>query len=384
MAHEADEDREQVGRIVDDLRAAAKSYTIDDMRSGGWFERFLHHCVETYAKKVNAQYFADRYPGLPPDVVVSRQITLAKRYAALEGGLSGGAYSTAVAFTLGSGGGASPVAGPAALASFTVDLLFTTQLQFRLAYDMAVLYGVPIDVDDPEDLVDLMKVAFGVKAGALAQEALLKVAPEAVRQGTRAVFKGALLKFLQGLPVIGKHLLQRNLVKFAIPFVSIPLSAGMNYLWTAAIADRARDVFRNRAALHEEARNLVASGDRHMLLLKTVWFIAKADGKYSEGEAMLLRSITTQLAAHGESEEVLTEFAATVNLDLASLATDIEPLEQAEREQLFHAAVVAAAVDREVHKREVDALAELATICGVAFAPADVHREVERLRGGGH
>jgi uncharacterized protein (DUF697 family) len=376
-----DGDKKEVNRVIDDLRAAAKSYTVDDIRDGGWFVRFLHHCIDTYAKKVNAQYFKDKYPGLPPDIVVSRQVALAKKYAAIEGGLSGGAYSAAVAATITSGGGASPITGPAALASFTVDLLFTTQLQFRLAYDMAVLYGAPIDVDDPEDLVDLLGVAFGIKAGEIAREALLKAAPEAVRQGVRAVFKGAVLEFMRALPVIGKYLLQRNLIKFAIPIVNIPLSAGMNYWWTGSIAKRAREIYRDRAALDEAATKLVASVHDHRLLLRVVWFITQADGRYSEGEAVLMRSIARQLAAHGESDEILKEFEGTINLDISSIAADVNALSVPMREHLFHAAVVGAAADREVSPAEVDALTLLATMCGVGFEPTDAKREVERLRG---
>ena len=373
--------RQEVKQLLDDLRDAAKSYTADDIRGGGWFVRFLRHCIDTYAKKVNAQYFKDRYPGLPPDPVVARRIALAKKYAALEGGLSGAVYSAALAAIVGSGGGASPLTLPAAVASFTADLLFTTQLQFRLAYDMAILYGVDIDVDDPEDLVDLLRVAFGIKAGAVANEALLKVAPKAVQAVVKGVYKGALLEFMHALPVIGRYLLQRNVVKFAIPIVNVPLSAGMNYWWTGAIAKRARALYRNRAALNEEAIKLVASVDHHGLLLRTVWFITQADGKFAEGEAILMRSITKQLAAHGEADDVLKELEGTINLDVSSLAVDIKALSEPMREHLFHAAVVGAAADGEAHKLEITALTALATMCGVTFEPSDVKSEIERLRG---
>jgi len=377
----SDPNREDVHRVLDDLRAAARSYTVDDIRGGGWFVRFLHHCIETYAKKVDAQYFKDKYPGLPPAVIVERQIALAKNYAAIEGGLSGAAYSAAVVTTIGSGGGSSPITLPAAALSFTADLFFTTQLQFRLAYDMAVLYGVPIDVDDPEDLVDLLKVAFGIKAGELAQQAVSKLAPQAVKAGVKGVFKGAVLEFMKALPVVGKYLLQKNIVKFAIPVVNVPLSAGMNYWWTHAIAKRARSIYHGQAALNEEAIKLVASVEDHALLLRTVWFIANSDGKYAEGEAILMRCIAKQLAAHGESDEVLKEIEGTINLDAAALAADIKAMPEAAREHLFHAAVIGAAADREVHAREIEALTSLAATCGVAFEPGDVKREVERLRG---
>jgi len=63
------------------------------------------------------------------------------------------------------GGGASPLTLPVAATTFTVDLLYVSRLQIRLAYDLAVIYRAPIDIDDAEDLYDLLRVAFGIKAG---------------------------------------------------------------------------------------------------------------------------------------------------------------------------------------------------------------------------
>jgi hypothetical protein len=143
--------------------------------------------------------------------------------------MSASAYSLAVVATLGSKGGASPITVPAAILSFTADLLFVSRLQLRLAYDLSVLYGHPVDLDDPEGLVALIKVAFGVKAGEELQNAAAKLVPEAVRQGVKQVAKGPALHALKALPVVGKLLLQRNIIKMAIPGVAIPLSTGLNY-----------------------------------------------------------------------------------------------------------------------------------------------------------
>lgn len=379
----ADDDRKHVEGMFEELREAAKAYTVDDIRGGNWFVRLLHLSLDAYAKKVDAEYFRKKYPGMPPDLVVTRQIDLAKRYAMIEGGLSAGAYSTAVALTIGAGGGPSPVTLPAAALSFVADLTFTSQLQLRLAYDIAVLYGVPIDTNDPEDLVDLLKVAFGVKAGELARDAVSRLAPEAVRQGVKGIFKGAALEFVKALPVVGKYLLQRNIIKFAIPLVNIPLSAGLNYWWTGAIAKRAKAIFRNRAVLDEEAMKLVASLDDHAsLLVRTLWFISNADGKQSEGETLLLRSVGKHLAEHGQAEDVLKELESTISLDRARLEADIKALPEGIRGHLFHAAVVGAAADHELHEKEVESLRDLADTCGVAFDPADVKREIQRLQGG--
>jgi hypothetical protein len=84
------------------------------------------------------------------------------RYAA---GLSAGACSAAIAATLGSLGGASPATVPAAVATMMADVAFITRLQLRLAYDVAVLYRVPLDLSDPDDMWKLIRVAFTIKRG---------------------------------------------------------------------------------------------------------------------------------------------------------------------------------------------------------------------------
>ncbi|MGH3405171.1 MAG: hypothetical protein ACRDRJ_22105 [Streptosporangiaceae bacterium] len=77
---------------------------------------------------------------------------MAARYAALEGGLSAGAYTAAIAAIIGSLGGASPATVPAAVATVMVDVAFITRLQLRRAYDVAILYRVPLDLTDPDDM----------------------------------------------------------------------------------------------------------------------------------------------------------------------------------------------------------------------------------------
>jgi hypothetical protein len=87
---------------------------------------------------------------------------MAARYAA---GLSAGACSAAIAATPGSLGGASPATVPAAAATMMADVAFITRLQLRLAYDVAVLYRVPLDLSDPDDMWKLIRVAFTIKRG---------------------------------------------------------------------------------------------------------------------------------------------------------------------------------------------------------------------------
>lgn len=373
-------DEEHVKARFEELKEAAKSYSIDDIKSGNWFVRFLHHALHSYAKKVDAEYFRKKYPGLPPDLVVERQTTLAKRYATIEGGLSAGAYSAAVAATIGSGGGASPLTLPGAALSFVADMTFTTQLQLQLAYDMAVLYRVPLNLEDPADLYDLLLVALGVKAAGAVQGAVGKLAPDVVRGFVKKAAAGPTLKLLQALPVIGKYLLQRNIIKFAIPAINIPLVMGMNYLGTRGVASRAQKVFRARAAVHEQAVKIASELDEHpSLLMRTLWFIVQADGKHAEGEADLLRHVVKSFAEKSDVSDIVEELEATINLDRAALFAEIKALPLETRLQLLRAAIVGAAVDGEVHRKELDALRELSRECDLPFESEDVKRVAREL-----
>jgi hypothetical protein len=148
-----------------------------------WLQSSLQVALKKYREKVNAAYFQEKYPGLPADAIVDRRIDLAQKYA--------------------------------------VDLSYTSLLQLRLAYDINVIYGKPLDYDDPEDLYDLLVLAFGIKAGEAFSQSLQKLSPEAVRILIKKTITDSSLKQLKALPVVGKFLLQRNLIKMAIPVVGI-------------------------------------------------------------------------------------------------------------------------------------------------------------------
>ncbi len=171
------DDRKVVEQEQSEIRDFVKGLSGDDIKTGNWFTKLAAHAMNAYTEKVDWQYFQDRYQGVPADVIVDQRIKMASRYAALEGGLSAGAYTATVVATIGTAGGASPATVPAALATVMVDVAFISQLQLRLAYDVSVLYRVPIDVHDPEDLWKLIRVAFTIKSGEAANKTVTKAVP---------------------------------------------------------------------------------------------------------------------------------------------------------------------------------------------------------------
>jgi hypothetical protein len=362
-----DETQTEAQKILEEMRKFAAQQNKESLESGAWFQQLIKFALDGYSKNATADYFKAKYSGLPADAVAEALMTTAKRYAALEGGASAAAYSAAIAATIGSVGGASPLTIPAAVAAFALDLSFTTALQLRLAHDLAVIYRVPIDLDDPEDVWELILVAIGIKASELGREVAAKGAPEVVRQGVKAVVKGPVLKLLQRLPLVGKYILQRRVIQFAIPVLGIPLNAGVNWWTTRSIATRAKAVYRDKASILEVASKVVSEDVDALLVIRTIWWIAQADETITDAESRLLRTTMKTVTELHDDGAALEAFERMINEDVAGLLNEIGATSATEKKLIYEAACYAAGIDREFAPKELIALRSLAEVCDVEF-----------------
>lgn len=366
-----EEERGRVQAELDRLRSMIGNLSMDDLRSGNWFAELLTHALHSYATTVDAQYFKDKYRGVPPDAVVSARIQLAARYAAIEGGLSAAAYTGVVAATIGTGGAASPLTLPAAGASFALDLAYTTQLQLRLAWDIAVLYGVPLDLDNVEDQWKLIRIAFVIQAGEAGRVAVGKGVPVFLRPLVKKVFSGGTLATAKSLPVIGKHLLQRNIVKFSLPVVGVPLSAAVNYWSTRTAGAHARRQFRVEGRIVEAARRMTERTAHPDALLWVLWMTAKADALVHENERALLRHVALNVSDLGTEAVALTELERTIDLDHAMVWSMLDAAE-GDLTAIYESAVVASAVDGKANVNELRLLERLAEQCGTTYDEREI------------
>lgn len=362
---------EEIKKELDEVKDFASNFSPGEVKDGTWFIKFLHWALSAYTREVNAEYFERKYPGLPADALVDLRINLAARYAGMGGGASALVFSALVAATIGSHGGASPMTIPAGAANVLTDTMWTSRLQLRLAWDLAVLYKRPINIDDPEDLYELFQVAFGVKAAETFKDSVAKLTPEAVRQGVKVVASGARLQWLQALPVIGKYLLQRNIIKLAIPIVNVPVSAGLNYYFTRQVGKAARAIYRDKVSIHELAKQMSETSLPPDILLETIYLVARADDSVVAEEAWLLRDAAKYLELDGFSEEV-KRFQAIVDLSEVKLFAKLGSLPDESKAALFEAAQTAAAIDHKIHKKEIAFLKRLASVCGTTFDEKDL------------
>jgi len=345
----------------DELRKFIKGLSPDDIKSGGWFTKLVAQALSSYTGKATWEYFQERYSGVPADAIVDQRIKMAARYAALEGGLSAGAYSAAIIATLGSAGGASPITLPAAVTTLMVDVAFITQLQLRLAYDVAVLYRVPLDTSDPDDMWKLIRVAFTIKGGEFAREGVVKAVPPIMRAVIKRYYSGAVLHAAKGLPFVGKFLLQRTVIKIGIPLVGVPLSVVLNRYTTLFAGRHAQAVFRNEARVIELAEGLSKRSKHPQLMLWVAWLVIMADRKIADDEALLIRHLVRLVR---DQHQVVDELLARlVDIDPAEVwrRLDAEP---GDLSDILDAANRVATVDGAVNALETAIISELRDRCG--------------------
>lgn len=342
-------DLEAVEHERDKLRDFVKGLSANDIKTGGWFPKLAARALGSYTQKATWEYFQERYKGVPADAIVDQRVKMAARFAALEGGLSAGAYTATVAATIGSLGGASAATVPAAVATVMVDVAFISQLQMRLAYDIAVLYRIPLDPTDPEDMWKLIRVAFTVKGGEVTREGVAKAVPAVMRPLIKRFYSGPVLNAAKGLPIVGKYLLQRNIIKIGIPLVGVPLAVVLNRYTTLVAGRHAQSAFRNEARVIELADKLSRQSKHPKLMLWVTWLVIKADGKIADDEALLIRHLVRLVREH--HQVVDEELARLVEIDPADVWRRIGA-ESGDLSDVVNVAHLVAAVDGAPSARE--------------------------------
>jgi hypothetical protein len=353
--------REDVEKEQDKLRDFVTGLSGDDIKSGNWFEKLAAHALGSYTEKATWQYFQEKYEGVPADGIVDQRIKMASRYAGLEGGLSAGAYSAAIIATLGSLGGASAATVPAAIVTVMVDVAFITQLQLRLAYDIAVLYRVPLDLSDPSDMWKLIRVAFTIKSGEVVREGVAKGVPALVRPVLKRFYSKGVLNAAKGLPFVGKFLLQRNVIKIGIPLIGVPVAVVLNRYSTLIAGRHALSVFRNEARVIKIAGGLSARSRHPQLALWVTWLVIMADKKIADDEALLMKHLVRVIR---DDHDVIDEqLAQLIEIEPADVWRRIDA-EEGDLTDLLDVAERVASINGAVNPREQAIVDELRARCG--------------------
>lgn len=329
-AFNLDEIRAGILAEINDLKATAQAFGWDAIKSGSWFNQFLSACLTSYHERVMQQggeaYLRGKYPGLPTEAIAGKLCEMAEQMAAIAGSLSGAAASGAV-LTAGAGI-------PVAVTAVMGEVLFTIRLQLRLVYDLHLLYGIPLDANDPEDLLGVFAVVYGVKLAEVGGIGAKALGPEVMRAQLYRLIHGNTKMIQQAVssvmgPRIARSVTQKAILKTAVPVVGVAISAGWNFTATKLMGSRVRQEVRIKSGLREETIRVHSrlNSDEQITLsvIEGLVALATADGNFSDLEREVYLAFLRQLEL---SESQLKGLAQKVHPDLDGVLLALRGVEE--------------------------------------------------------
>lgn len=357
-----DEDKSvqsQIKTELEDLKKMATAFGPARLRDGTWFNEFVQAMLSSYAEKIikagGVAYFRKKYPGLTQDAIAEKLCTLAMRYAAIAGGVTGLTAATGVL-----GGLTIPVI----IAAIGGEILYTTRLQVRLIYDLATVYGDPIDLDDPEQLYRAFMLAYGVTAvsanvGAVAAAGGAEVVRAQVYRfitGKTPIIQAAAKKILG--PRIGSMITRNAILKAAVPVAGVAISSGWNYVSTKNMAEVGRQEFKLEARAQQAAVDVcntakLTSKDLP-IIVQAVQTIINIDGSIDPRELKVYQAIVKYLNVPDES---LQEIETRVEMNADVVEKQLHAIKRVKlRKALADLLILATAANGAIAPAELDLL----------------------------
>ncbi|MBF0327859.1 MAG: hypothetical protein HQL10_01725 [Nitrospirae bacterium] len=218
--------------------------------SGQWMWHLIHKAFANYWESADVEYFETKYQTKDKSKLSQKLIAAAAKNSTMLGGVTGAVISVdeISAIVTGGGGGVMlPAKISIAAAALGAEAILMIRFQLELVANLAKLYGVPIDTNDPEDILVIFAFAFGGTAADTAVKSGMKVGGKLAGGHAKAAYNNQVLAALKSIAAkIGVKILQRNTLKYAIPIASIGIGSGWNYAATKAVGKIAIKHFEQR------------------------------------------------------------------------------------------------------------------------------------------
>jgi uncharacterized protein (DUF697 family) len=220
------------------------------LKSGAWLWQLIQRSFKNYWERGTAEYFQEKYGTTDPEKLVPKLISVAARNASLLGGVVGAVVSTdelVGIFTGAEFGMGLPANIAIGLAAIGGEAILLIRFQLQLVANIGKAYGVPLDPDDPEDILTILAYAMGGGVAAEAGRFGMRVGGKLAGRMAKDVFKKEVLAFCKRLLAkVGVKLLQRNIVKYTVPVASVFIGGGWNYVSTRSVGWLAVRHFKQR------------------------------------------------------------------------------------------------------------------------------------------
>jgi uncharacterized protein (DUF697 family) len=227
-------------------------------KNGEWVWPLIQRSFRNYWERATVDYFTAQYGTTDPDKIARRLIAVAAKNAAILGALTGAAVSAdeiVGLVTAGEGGIGVPANLAIAASAVAAEAILLVRFQLQLVANLGKLYGIPLDEDDPEDILTVLAFAIGGSAADVAGKGGMRIGGKLGGRTAKAVFSRDVLAATKRIAArVGVKVLRRTIVKYVVPVVSIGMGAGWNYLATRAVGRIAIKHFKQRIADLREAR----------------------------------------------------------------------------------------------------------------------------------
>ena len=361
--------RDQVSEGLNEAKRFAGTLDMEQVKSGQWFVELLQKVVHAYDRNARAEYFRRKYPGLSSDEIADALISVTARYATVAGGVAGAAATSTQLATLTTAG----MTAPLFVGAIGSEMIYLVRIQLRLVLDLSVVYDLRLDPEDPEDVL----MVFGYALGIAPAEMLGTVASKAAGGGTKTLVKKyvskEVLRAIQDFArKLGFKILQRTILKYAVPVASAAVGGGYNYVATRSVGRIAKAHFKNRGEFTGELQSLLSRQNTYDLVFPAAaMYMANLDGELSPKERDLYRAMLSRMTF---SEHTQAEFRRLVD-DEANLIDAAAGIDDDElRRSLMDVLALMAVCDGELAEKEREFLKNIAGRLGV---PLDLE-EVEK------
>ena len=362
----------QVSKELEDAKTLSKTLNFEEVKNGEWFIQLLQQVVRAYNRNARASYFQKKYPGLPPDDIADILTSVAVRYATIAGAVAGAAATANQIAALSSAG----MTAALFFGSIGAEMLYLSQIQMRLVLDLSVVYDLQLDPEDPEDVLMILGYALGVTPTETIGKGLQIAAGAGAKEAVKKyISKGTLQALKDFARRLGFKILQRTILKYAVPVASAAVGSSYNYATTKSVGRIAKVHLKNRGKVTEELRVLVSRQHTYDLVFPAaVMYIAQVDGHFSAKEKELYKAMLSRMSF---DEHTQVEFQKLIAKE-ENILEAIGNIEDEEvRRSLMDTLVLMTVYDGELAEKERDFLGRVAERLNV---PLDIAEVEQRTR----
>lgn len=381
-------------QVENDKSEILKDITKEDRKTGAWFAKLLLKVLSVHAKKVNAKYFQEKYATSQKDVIAKKLITSYLN------------YNTAVGVVIGGAGGLGELIW--AILSTFPEVALVTFNQLKLIYDLSVVYGEPVNMDDPEEAFLVLLIAFDVKLSELFKGGAKWAIDKGGKLFVEKAGKRIVLRKMQQimLRTLGKKITQRyikTIIAKAPPFTGAVFGAAVcgatDYFFTKRVARKTLyryrtgkliiEYFMASDRIYENTRRKVFKRKKgaeyvrcSQVLAKGCWVMVNADEKVDDNKIPLSDFICLTKPL---GKEFISKMKERIKIPVEEFLNDFELIkcrnknnELEIKKTIFYAMKLIAVSDNKISEAEVSILEKIVPY--VDTTPERLRAELEELK----